>query len=97
MCRRFSEESSSLTCNRLHHETAVERLVAALAAGLGDEQAAVACRARQRSFVGDSARIVVGADWIVGANVESLERLLNHTCHLRRERDQAPQSALRAR
>ena len=79
---------------RRHDQRAVEVVVAALAAGLGRKEAPVASRAMKVPVVLGQARIVVRADWVVGAQLGAFERASHQLIQARCQVHQAAKGAL---
>lgn len=71
--RRGAEISGPGGANCVDEQTAVEVQVSRLAAGLRDQEAAVACRAVQRPVFIRMARVMIRADRIARAQGEAFE------------------------
>jgi hypothetical protein len=67
-CRLWSEKRRPVRCHRRHEQIAVEKQIAHLAAGLGDQQATVACCAVGGAIAAAIIGLVVGANRIVRAD-----------------------------
>jgi len=88
------KERALLTGHCLDQQSAVEEQVSRLAAGLGDQQAAVAGHTVQRAVIGGRGRLVVGADRVVRTHLEAPQGRAQNAAEVSGRRDEAAQGVL---
>src|SRR3954463_3836615 len=90
------QKASAFRGDRIDDASPIEEQVPCLAACLGNEQAAMARCSVKGTVVVSNVRHVIGADWVIRAQAEPLDRAAKHERQPRRRGDQPPERALGA-